>query len=119
MSTVTTQDGTNIFYKAHDFRWTRGEELISEYKLPEARFYTVAFCRECGSAMPKLAPERGFAIVPAGSLDTDPGMRPQRHIFTNYKAPWFDITDSIPQFPEGPPPPVAPAPASQEPVRSS
>jgi hypothetical protein len=103
--------GTNIFYKADGFRWTRGEQLILEYKLPEARFYTVAFCRECGSATPKVATERGFAIVPAGSLDTDPGMRPQRHIFTNYKAPWLEITDSIPQFPEGPPP-LAPPPAS-------
>jgi len=103
--------GTNLFYKADGLRWIRGEQLVSEYKLPEARFYTVAFCRECGSPVPKISAERGVAIVPAGSLDTDPAMRPQRHIFTNYKAPWFEITDSIPQFPEAPPP-VAPPPAS-------
>ncbi len=96
--------GTNIFYKAEQFRWTRGSELVGEYKLPEARFHTVAFCRECGSALPKISAERGIAIIPAGTLDTDAPMRPQRHIFTNYKATWFQITDSIPQFPEGPPP---------------
>jgi hypothetical protein len=96
--------GTNIFYKADQFRWTRGSELVGEYKLPEARFYAVAFCRQCGSAQPKVSSERGIAVIPAGTLDTDPLMRPQRHIFTNYKATWFQITDSIPQFPEGPPP---------------
>jgi hypothetical protein len=96
--------GTNIFYKADRFRWNRGSEWIAEYKLPEARFHTVAFCRQCGGALPKVSLERGIAIIPAGTLDTDPPMRPQRHIFTNYKAPWFEITDSIPQFPEAPPP---------------
>jgi hypothetical protein len=95
--------GTNIFYNADQFRWLRGEELLSEYKLPEARFYTTSFCRQCGGAMPKVSLERGFAIIPAGSLDTDPPLRPQRQIFTNYKASWFEITDPVPQFPEGPP----------------
>jgi hypothetical protein len=96
--------GTNVFFKADQFRWIRGSELLAEYKLPEARFYTTSFCRQCGGAMPKVATERGVAVIPAGSLDTDPPMRPQRHIFTSYKAAWFDITDSLPQFAEAPPP---------------
>lgn len=96
--------GTNIFYKVPQFRWTRGAELVAEYKLPEARFHTVAFCRQCGGALPKVSSERGVVVTPAGSLDTDPTLRPQRHIFTNYKASWFHITDSLPQFAEGPPP---------------
>jgi hypothetical protein len=54
--------------------------------------------------VPKISAERGISIIPAGVLDTPPSLQPQRHIFTHYKASWFDITDSIPQFPEGPPP---------------
>lgn len=96
--------GTNIFFKAGAFRWKRGQDLIDSYKVPEAKFHTVSFCRQCGSPVPRVSPERDFAILPAGGLDTDPPLRPQRHIFTNYKAPWFEITDSIPQYPEGPPP---------------
>ena len=96
--------GTNIFFKADQFRFVRGQDLIAEFKVPEARFYTVAFCVQCGSPTPKVSVERGIAVIPAGSLDTDPGMRPQRHIFTAYKASWFEITDSIQQFSEGPPP---------------
>ena len=36
--------------------------------------------------------------VLAGTLDGDPGIRPQRHIFVDFKAPWFEITDSLGQF---------------------
>jgi hypothetical protein len=52
---------------------------------------------------------RGIALVPAGSLDSDPGMRPLAHIYTSYKAPWFDITDSLLQHAGAPP---APNPSS-------
>jgi hypothetical protein len=97
--------GTNIFYKLDQLRWTRGEEMRSEYKLPEARVLTTSFCRQCGGALPRLIRHLNLAAIPAGCLDTDPGMRPQRHVFTNYKAPWFEITDGLPQFGEGPPSP--------------
>lgn len=97
--------GTNIFYKADQFHWLRGEDRLGEYKLPEAQFYTTSFCRDCGAAMPRISKERGIAVIPAGSLDTDVPMRSQRHIFTRDKAAWFEITDSAPQFPQAPPPP--------------
>ena len=38
------------------------------------------------------------SVVPAGTLDGDPGIRPQRHIFVDFKAPWFEITNSVGQF---------------------
>jgi hypothetical protein len=95
---------TNMFYKVSQFRWTRGEELVGHYKLPEARFSTSSFCRQCGAVMPRVSKERDMVVIAAGSLDTDPPMRSQRHIFTSYKASWFEITDSAPQFPEAPPP---------------
>jgi hypothetical protein len=95
---------TNIFYKIDQFRWLRGQDRVAEYKLPEARFYTTAFCTQCGGAAAKVSAERGLAIIPAACLDTEPPMQPQRHIFTRYKAAWFEITDSIPQFSEAPPP---------------
>lgn len=95
--------GTNLFYKEAQFRWRRGLEQVREYKLPEARFYTTAFCRQCGGAVPRVSPERGIVVIPAGTLDTDSPVRPHRHIFTNYRVPWLDITDSLPQFAEAPP----------------
>ena len=94
---------SNVFYKLDQFRWIRGASLVTEHKIPDARFHTVAFCSRCGAKVPRRSLERGVVIVPAGSLDTDPGMRAQAHIFVADKAPWFDITGPVPQFPGMPP----------------
>jgi hypothetical protein len=94
---------TNVFYRLDQFRWVRGAPLVTEYKVPGARFHTVAFCSRCGAKVPRPSPERGVVAIPAGSLDTDPGMRAQAHIFAADKAPWFDITGPLPQFPGMPP----------------
>ena len=92
---------TNLFYPADGFRWTRGQENVAEYKVPEAQRFAVAFCRDCGGALPYVMAGRGV-VVPAGSLDSEPGMQPLAHIFVGSKADWFDITDRLPQYPELP-----------------
>lgn len=94
---------TNLFVKADDFRWIRGEDLITDYKVPEARYFGTAFCSRCGGETPRLSRERRVAVVPLGALDTDPGAKPEAHIFVGSKASWFDITDDLPQFAEMPP----------------
>jgi hypothetical protein len=93
----------NVFYKAEGFRWTRGAEQVQNYKLPDAQYFGSAFCNRCGSAVPRVSVERNVAVVPAGSLDSEPGIAPAAHIFVASKAPWTDIGDSIPQFAEMPP----------------
>jgi hypothetical protein len=95
---------TNVFYPADALRIERGDDLLASYKVPEARYYSTVFCRRCGSHMPRVSRERGISIVPMGSLDDDPGIRPQRNIFVGSKAPWYDITDGLPQDVEAPPP---------------
>jgi hypothetical protein len=98
-----TAHASNAFVALDRFRWTRGAELVAEYKLPEARFFTHAFCRTCGSSTPRRATDRGFAVIPAGSFDGDPGAREREHIFVASKAPWWEITDALPQHAEGAP----------------
>jgi hypothetical protein len=93
---------SNLFTAADGVRFTRGEDLLSTYKVPEALRFTHVFCSSCGSPMPRIDPSRGITVIPLGGLDDDPGMRPQSHIFVASKAPWFDITDDLPQFAEYP-----------------
>jgi len=38
-----------------------------------------------------------------GTLDDDPRIRPTFHVFVGSKAPWFEITDQLPQFDTFPP----------------
>jgi len=35
-----------------------------------------------------------------GTLDDDPGLRRQAHIFVGSKAPWYEITDELPRYEE-------------------
>jgi hypothetical protein len=95
--------GANLFYKTEQLRWIRGESLVVDYRVPEAQRFGVAFCRNCGGSVPRVSKELGAVVAPAGALDTDPGMRPMAHIFVGSKAPWWDITDEIPQHAELPP----------------
>jgi len=94
---------TNVFAKVEDFAFTRGEELVAQYKVPEALRFGVAFCTRCGGKVPRVSRERGIVVAPVGALDTDPLMRPQANIYVASKAPWFDITDDLPQYAEMPP----------------
>ncbi|MBI5516708.1 MAG: GFA family protein [Deltaproteobacteria bacterium] len=91
---------TNAYYPMESLRWLRGQDAVREYKVPEAKFFAVAFCADCGGAAPRISEPRGIAVVPTGTLDTDPGLRPQAHIFLAYKAPWDVVTDGLPQHPE-------------------
>ena len=104
--------GTNVFTKLEQFRWTRGEELTASYKVPDARFFTISFCTQCGGSVPVVSAARALVVIPLGSLDSDPGMRTIAHVFTGFKAPWFEITDSTPQYAEAPPMPSPPPSAT-------
>ena len=57
-------------------------------------------CRACGSLLFSVVREGAYVHVALGSLVDAPGMRPRKHIFVGSKAPWFEITDELPQFEE-------------------
>ena len=95
---------TNGFVPVGVFRWTRGEELLDAFKVPGARYFTQTFCRVCGSILPRVDQGRGVVVIPAGSLDDDPGARVREHIFAASKAPWYEIADDLPQHDEYPAP---------------
>ena len=88
---------SNLFAPLDGLRFTRGEDRLASYKVPEAERFTQVFCRTCGSPLPCPQPARGAAVVPMGSLDGDPGVRPSRHIFVASKAPWYAIADDLPR----------------------
>ncbi|HTO82550.1 MAG TPA: GFA family protein [Methylomirabilota bacterium] len=71
------------------FRWTRGEEHVARYDLPEARSFATAFCRRCGSPLPHLTRSGREVILPAGSFDEDPAVTPSAHVFWESRAAWF------------------------------
>lgn len=55
-------------------------------------------CGVCGSLLFSVVRDGAYVHVALGSLVGAPGIRPTHHIFVGSKAPWFEITDHLPQF---------------------
>lgn len=90
-----------LYVAREDFRLLEGQDLIRVYEAsirdaPPA--YRACFCRRCGSSVPDVGSKAPMIELPAGCLDDDPGLRPDRHIYVEVKAPWLTISDSLPQL---------------------
>ncbi|WP_395019552.1 GFA family protein [Dongia sp.] len=59
-------------------------------------------CGACGSLLYSVVREGKYLHVAMGSLIDAPSIRPTAHIFVGSKAPWFEITDALPQYDELP-----------------
>jgi hypothetical protein len=59
-------------------------------------------CGTCGSLVYSVVREGAYAHVPMGTLVDAPAIRPTAHIFVGSKAPWYEITDDLPQYREFP-----------------
>jgi hypothetical protein len=57
-------------------------------------------CKICGSLLFSVVRGGEFVHVTLGTLDDMPSIRPSAHIFVGSKAPWFSITDQLPQHDE-------------------
>jgi len=87
--------------RAADFRLLSGAELIRSFEAPILRrppAYRVSFCGRCGSPVPDPPPEADWLEIPAGLLDDDPRVTPDRHILVEYLPPWDAIHDSLPRL---------------------
>ncbi len=54
-------------------------------------------CAVCGSLLYSVVRDGAYVHVALGSLADEPSTRPTEHIFVGSKAPWFEITDELPQ----------------------
>jgi hypothetical protein len=57
-------------------------------------------CKTCGSLLYSVVRDGAYVHVAMGTLIDDPSIRPTAHIFVGSKAPWFTITDDLPQYQE-------------------
>jgi hypothetical protein len=76
---------------------TRGGDrllVVGEPTLNDTR------CATCGSLLYSVVRDGAYVHVALGSLVDAPSIRPTAHIFVGSKAPWYEITDGLPQFDE-------------------
>jgi len=57
-------------------------------------------CASCGSLLFSVVRDGAYVHVAMGSLADAPSIRPSEHILVGSKAPWFEITDELPQYEE-------------------
>ena len=90
---------------AADFRFLAGGELVSFYESTPGTHR--GFCKVCGAPVlvkfeensrsaqtdPRAVALYGVALA---TLDDNPGLRPDAHAFIVDKAPWFTVTDDLP-----------------------
>jgi len=93
---------TNAFVSGEQFTWTAGENNVADYAHAGAQFFGHAFCKTCGSSLPRPRPDGSLYNVPVGSLNQPPGIEAKGHIFVGSKAPWFEVTEDKPQWDEMP-----------------
>jgi len=96
-----TGHASNLFMMG-TLDWESGEDLIKSYKLPEAERFTNTFCSKCGGRVPRFIEKLGMVFIPAGSLDEEPSIKPQAHIFKGSGAAWSCDVQEIPVFDEYP-----------------
>ena len=87
--------GTYAHVSKRKFRFVSGEDLITHYESTPGSMR--GFCKVCGSSAPGQAPYLPTVSIAAGLLDDDPGVRLMLHVFVSSKAPWWEITDNLPQ----------------------
>lgn len=93
---------SNIIIDPKNFKWTKGEELVGRFEHPDAKYYATSFCKNCGSSLPWLNKTGSVVVIPAGTLDVDPQVRPIHNIYYHYHAPWYVDVADLKQYDELP-----------------
>lgn len=74
---------------------TRGHASVLDFGDAQGRD---VHCGRCGSLLYSVVREGRYVHVTLGTLVDKPSIRPDKHIFVGSKAPWFTITDGLPQY---------------------
>jgi hypothetical protein len=84
------------------FHFTAGEDRVRFWQPPDGQ--SKWFCRECGGHLySPRTPDAPLLYVRLGTIDGDPGVRPQWHQWVSSAAPWEPLPDDgLPRY-DGPP----------------
>jgi hypothetical protein len=81
------------------FSWTQGEELLKAYESKKGP--GLAFCVNCGTTLVGLYKGQVMGLT-LGTLNDDPPISIDHHLFVDSKACWDEIGGQAPQYAEWP-----------------
>ena len=86
-----------------EFRYLSGQADVKVYSFSEKA--DSVFCDHCGSTLlVNFKPEADMLYITLGTVDGEVSCPPGFHQFVGSKAPWFEISDDLPQhdgWPDG------------------
>ena len=97
-----TGHASNLMLTQAELVFSQGESQLKKFKVPEAERFARQFCENCGSPVARFVPEMNAVFVPAGSLDSEPPIKPQARIFWDSRAEWTCDGDALPRYAEYP-----------------
>ncbi len=84
------------------FSYVSGEDNVRAHSFSERA--DSVFCTTCGSTiLVDFKPEDDMLYITMGTVDGDVECPRGYHQFAGSKAPWYEITDDLPQYDEWPP----------------
>jgi hypothetical protein len=69
---------------------------VVRYDLTQARSFATSFCGKCGSPLPHHTRSGREIVIPAGSVDDDPGVKPSAIAHWDSRAPWVSAANDLP-----------------------
>jgi hypothetical protein len=94
---------SNLFVAPADFKWLSGEDGVGRYDPADSKYFATCFCKNCGSSLPWLSKSGRVVIIPAGTLDGDPEIKPSQNIYCGSGADWYVHASTLPENEEMPP----------------
>ena len=91
---------TNLYVPPGQFSWTSRTDSVVRFDLPSAKSFATTFCGRCGSPLPHHTRSGREIVVPAGSLDDEPSLRPRGRIFWDSRRSWTCADDRLPRHSE-------------------
>ncbi|MEH6556972.1 MAG: GFA family protein [Oceanicoccus sp.] len=87
-----------IVIPSDQFSVISGGEDLTEYQASAA--FTKSFCKKCGSTVNCINNDKfpDHTYVAKGNISTDFDIPAEIQVFTNFKASWVNIDESIPVF---------------------
>lgn len=92
--------GVNLLIEAEHVELLGNEPVAREVPSGSGKGQAIHYCAACGSSVWSVyhAAGDGVRFVRGGTLDDPTLTVPSAHIWTESKAPWVVIPDSMPQF---------------------
>ncbi len=92
----------NLLVAPDQFRWLSGHDQVGRYEPAETKHFATSFCRNCGSSLPWQTKSGKAIVIPAGTLDSHPGIEPFQNVFFASRAMWYQQASELVKYDELP-----------------